>query len=186
MGELAEQAASFTKLVSNGNVEVYNEFSLQHELGIFLRNRLATYKVQFERNVKYFFPSEAPFLKKEIDISVFTSDKTDLRLAIELKYPRNGQYPEQMFSFCKDIAFAEQLHDKGFSTAGLVIFAEDRLFYRGDESGIYGFFRGHRPIHGEIEKPTGKKDDKVFVRGSYSAYWQPIARPLMYTVIEVC
>ena len=30
----------FMQLVANEQVEVYNEFSFQHELGIFLRNRL--------------------------------------------------------------------------------------------------------------------------------------------------
>ena len=35
---------------------VYNEFSLQHELGIFLRDELKkdTFRVDFERNVKFF------------------------------------------------------------------------------------------------------------------------------------
>ena len=45
---------SFMSLVASGEVEVYNEFSLQHELGIFLRAKLTGYKVQFERNTKYF------------------------------------------------------------------------------------------------------------------------------------
>ncbi len=30
-------------------------------------------------------------------------------IPLELKYPRNGQHPEQMFSFCKEIAFVEEL-----------------------------------------------------------------------------
>ncbi len=32
-----------------------------------------------------------------------------LDAVVELKFPRNGQHPEQMYSFCKDIVFAEQL-----------------------------------------------------------------------------
>ena len=36
------------------NDDIYNEFSLQHELGIFLREKLKTFKVEFERNVKFF------------------------------------------------------------------------------------------------------------------------------------
>lgn len=32
-------------LVEDGEVEVYNEFSLQHELGIFLRANITGYKV---------------------------------------------------------------------------------------------------------------------------------------------
>ena len=44
----------FMDMVEIGEIEVYNEFSLQHELGIYLRNRLEDYKVQFERNTKFF------------------------------------------------------------------------------------------------------------------------------------
>jgi hypothetical protein len=45
---------SFMKLILEEKIEVYNEFSLQHELGIFLRNKLTNYKIQFERNTKFF------------------------------------------------------------------------------------------------------------------------------------
>ena len=45
---------SFMKLILEEKIEVYNEFSLQHELGIFLRNELTNYKIQFERNTKFF------------------------------------------------------------------------------------------------------------------------------------
>jgi len=49
----------FMAKISNHEIEVYNEFSLQHELGIFLRKCLETedeeYKTQFERNIGYFF-----------------------------------------------------------------------------------------------------------------------------------
>lgn len=44
----------FMHLVADEQVEIYNEFSLQHELGLFLRTRLPGYKVQFERNTKFF------------------------------------------------------------------------------------------------------------------------------------
>ena len=44
----------FTERIQNKETEIYNEFSLQHELGIYLRNVLPGYKVQFERNVKFF------------------------------------------------------------------------------------------------------------------------------------
>src|SRR5215471_413115 len=114
MESLAELIVPFVGAISSGRTEVYNEFSLQHELGLHLRLRMPEYKVQFERNVFFFFPSRPQCTKKEIDISVFSADNRELLYAIEVKYPRNGQYPEQMFSFCKDIAFAEELHAAGF------------------------------------------------------------------------
>jgi len=150
-----------------------------------LRDNLLKLKVQFERNVSFFFQSGKQFTKKEIDISAFSADKRELEYAIELKYPRNGQYPEQMFIFCKDIIYAEELAAAGFHSAGLVIFADDHLYYQGSAKGIYGFFRDRQPLHGRIQKPTGRKDDEVILRGTYLIPWKPIAGSLRFTVVEV-
>src|SRR5260370_41252409 len=98
MGVLGDLIDEFGATVRDGRAEIYNEFSLQHELGMFLRGKLPSFKVQFERNVSYFFSSKASFTKKEIDLSVFSADRSELKYAIELKYQRNGQYPEQMFN----------------------------------------------------------------------------------------
>ena len=95
------------------NIEIYNEFSFQHELGIFLRRELPDYKVQFERNISY-FRIKTKTIKKEIDISIFNIYKTEI-YAIELKFPNNGQYPEAMYSIVKDIKFIEELKEEGFT-----------------------------------------------------------------------
>ena len=136
---------NFVDTIRNSKVEVYNEFSLQHELGIFLRSRLVNLEIQFERNVSLFFIT-GEFVKKEIDISVYAADKSRLHCAIELKFPRNGQYPEQMFSFCKDIKFAEQLKRSGFEQTFFLVFADDPLFYSGNHEGIYSYFRRQETV----------------------------------------
>ena len=99
--DLKELIEQFFDVVESSGIEIYNEFSLQYELGIFLRNKLPGYKIQFERNVS-FFTNDTDTIKKEIDISIFNEDKTEM-YAIELKHPLNGQHPEQMYSFVKDI-----------------------------------------------------------------------------------
>lgn len=179
--------APFIEAVHDSVVEVYNEISLQHELGIFLRGNQRNSVVQFERNIKHFFPTIASdaFTKREIDIAIYTPEPRALEWAIELKYPRNGQHPEQMFSFCKDVAFAEELRVAGFRRAGLVIFAEDNLFWRGPAEGIYGYFRGKIPLNGVVRKPTGARDAEVCIRGTYTIHWKPVVGNLMYAVIEV-
>lgn len=184
MGTLGDLIAPFIESVTTGRIDVYNEFSLQHELGIFLRGRLPKDKVQFERNVSFFFPGKSSFTKREIDIVVFSPDRKELKWGIELKYPRNGQHPEQMFSFCKDVAFVEELKAAGFSQTGLLIFADDHLFWRGPTEGIYGFFRGGRPLQGQIQKPTGKRDDQVTVCGTYTVKWEAISDGLKFAAIE--
>jgi len=175
---------TFRDRISNGEIEVYNEFSLQHELGIFLRNYFQTYKVQFERNVFFFFNEKKKFTKREIDISIFSPDKNQLFCSLELKYPRNGQYPEQMFSFCKDLAFVEEMKTSGFEETYVLILAEDHLFYEGNGDGIYGFFRSGKKLNGSIKKPTGKKDSAVYIKGNYTIIWEPVLDELKYTLIK--
>jgi hypothetical protein len=175
----------FIDLVKHRKIEIYNEFSLQHELGIMLRCQLPDWNVQFERNVGFFFPA-GKFIKKEIDISIFSPDKSKLRYAIELKYPRNGQYPEQMYSFCKDIQFIEELKQAGFEKAFLVVFADDPLFYSGKGDGIYGHFRKGNTLHGLVSKPTGEKGETLKLSGSYRVQWASVAGSLKYALIEAC
>ncbi len=69
---------------------------------------------QFERNVSYFYPRQTSWLKRELDIALFRAGPIPLA-ALEFKYPRSGQYPEQMYKACIDIAFLEQLVSAGFS-----------------------------------------------------------------------
>ena len=183
--ELAALVTKFVYSVTENGIDIYNEFSLQHELGIFLRTELPGYLVQFERNVQDFAPSKVGFTKRELDIAVFSKDRTELKYAIELKYPRNGQHPEQMFSFCKDIAFVEELKAAGFSRTALLIFADDHLFYRGPSEGIYGYFRAGRPITGRIEKPTGTVKQHVTIKGSYVVSWSEVSVKTRYAFVEV-
>ena len=184
-GKMEKLVADLAKLVSDEKLEIYNEFSLQHELGILLRNALPERLVQFERNVSFFGFNKPDFEKREIDIVVYDKERSLLDVAIELKFPRNGQHPEQMFSFCKDVVFTEQLKKSGFNKAYVVIFVEDRLFYEGSKEGIYDYFRGGRNLSGTIAKPTGKRDTELTISGSYKVVWNDVCTPLKYAVIEV-
>lgn len=178
---------NFWLFVRDQNVELYNEFSLQHELGIFLRGILPDYKIQFERNVSFFGIPARATIKKEIDISIFTPDKKE-RYAIELKYPRNGQYPEQMYAFTKDLLFMEQLKDNGFLQTCVVTLVEDRPFYAGDQqSGIYSYFRGGAPLTGRVFKPTGstKGIEHIDLAGNYVINWSNLDAKRRYYILTV-
>jgi len=177
---------SFFRLVESGEPEIYNEFSLEHELGIHLRNSLSgDYKVQFERPVSSFGPRARKYRKKEIDISIFTADQAR-KAAIEVKFPRNGQYPEQMFKACEDISFLEELVADGFELGLFVMAADDVLFYKPDMAeGIYSYFRNQRLLHGSITKPTGAKGQFVTVQGGYTMRWKSAGGNLKYCAVEV-
>ena len=177
---------NFFKSVITKNIDIYNEFSLQHELGIFLREALPTYKVQFERNVSY-FTNDNKTIKKEIDIAVFSEDKAE-KYAIELKCPLNGQYPEQMYSFVKDIKFMEQLKERGFTNTCCVVLVSDRPFYQGKSNeGIYKYFREEFSVYGEIFKPTGlgRNNESITLSEKYNFEWQELSETRRYYIIEI-
>lgn len=172
----------FFEYITAQNIEVYNEFSLQHELGIFLRSIFPQYKVQFERNVSYFRISHTA--KKEIDISILCGTE---RYAVELKYPMNGQYPEQLYSFVQDIKFMEQLKEQGFSKTFTVALVRDRPFYEGkDNSGIYDYFRGSKVVQGRVYKPTGqlKNSDFIDIAGVHRIDWRLLG-DRRYYIVEI-
>ena len=177
----------FCRKIGNGEIEVYNEFSLQHELGIFLRESLNGYKVQFERNVSFFGINSKETVKKEIDISIF-DERMKKKYAIELKYPNNGRHPETMFDFVKDVKFMEQLKELGFNESYCMCLVTDKLFYSGDDNdGIYAYFRNGKDIQGTIMKPTGKGKGvvKLEIDGKYKAEWKPLNESYMHYIIPI-
>lgn len=168
------------KKIDNG--DIYNEFSLQYELGIFLRDELKGFKVQFERNVEFFGGNKKKFVKKEIDIVVF-SDKTSEKYAIELKFPPNGFHTKRMHHFVKDIQFMEEVmrpKEKGglgFSKAYCLTLISDlangEKFRTGE--GVKGraakCFNGANPVEGEFKC----KDEKdLNIKGCYQIKWNRI------------
>ena len=180
-----------------------NEFGFQFELGIRLRaalikNRLYQqgYKVYFEKNIKRICePGDT--IKKEIDLCISNENFKD-KYAIELKFPRNGQYPEEMFAFIKDIKFLEQLKDLGFEKCWSFVLANDPNFFkrtcREKEESIYEFFRSidkennrvdTNDIYGTIQKPTGDKDEIIVLDDTYKVEWTRVTDSLYYYIIEV-
>ena len=171
----------FMTIVENEQVDIYNEFSLQHELGIYLREKLPGYKVQFERNTRFFGISET--LKHEIDIVIYNDIE---KYAVELKYPVNGQYPEQMYSFVKDIIFMEQLANKGFNATYCLTLVKDPKFYSGQKmDGIYAFFRGNKLLCGKIKKPTGNSEEIIEVSRTYSVNWEGNRKQFKYYIVDI-
>ena len=98
----------FFDFIRKNNLNLYNEFSFQFEFGIFLRREFPKLKVEFERNVEILNKNKDIFTKKEIDVIVYKDlpeGEKDFLWAIELKFPRKGQTPEQMFKLLKTLNF---------------------------------------------------------------------------------
>lgn len=184
---MKEHMEAFIREIAANRVEIYNEFSLQHELGIFLRSKLTENKIQFERNVSNFGYNKANFTKKEIDITVLAAQEAQpLECAVELKFSQNGQVPEQMYAFCEDIAFLEELRGAGCKRAFFLALTDNKLFWCGRaQNGIYTYFRSGNPLTGAISKPTGETTEVVTLRGKYKIEWKPVCANMMYLLIEV-
>lgn len=189
--ELETQVHDFFHAVGRREVEIYNESSLQHEFGIFLRTHLNNegIKIQFERPTR-FFGITNKLTKKEIDLSCFATPDAPLA-AVEFKFPRAGQVPIQMFKFCQDVAFVEELviKEHRFGCGLAVIAADDRDFYRGSrhQAGtIYSVFRDGAPLRGTINKPTGTSEPPVTLQREYQIHWHDDGVPgLCYAMITV-
>ena len=174
----------FFTLYNQGLIEIYNEYSFQMELGFLFRICLnPEYKVQFERNTSY-FNWEIDDSKREIDIAIYSPDLFE-KYAIELKYPRNGQYPEQMYKSIKDISFLEKLRNNGFTDSYFIFLTEDHLFYEGRKTeNIYQYFRSNEPIRGIIHKPSNL-DEFVNINGNYFINWQPLRGRSKYSIVNI-
>lgn len=178
--ELSQNIQHFFDAAGRGKVEIYNEFSLQHEFGIWLRARIGEpqTRIQFERPAR-FFGVDRKLTKKEIDLACFTPPVVPLA-AMEFKFPRAGQVPIQMFKFCQDVAFLEELvlKEKCFPLGCALFAADDRDFYQGNrqQAGtIYSIFRDGAPLKGIIEeKSTGTEEPPAELLHEYTIEWHTV------------
>ena len=172
----------------NFNYEIYNEFSLQHELGIYLREKLGeNYKVLFEKNICW-IPQTAvneDWCKKEIDITVMKKSGSEWKpsFAIELKFPQNGAYPKRMFQFIEDMQFMEQAIDCcNFESTYCIALVHDVKFFSDkdgkiENTGIYGYFRKQStiPANEEIPWPINDgKNESIALTREHKISWEEI------------
>ena len=191
------------KIDKNYKYRIYNEISLQHELGLYLRNKFNEENaiVLFEKNVKSFDGGMdvKDWVKFKIDI-VIIDKRTDKKYAIELKFPINGQYPAQMFQFIKDIRFMEQVNKYlHFDQSFCLTLVNDSSFYsyvtekgtktKPNDNKIYQYFRNEKNktktiepgliedpiIHAKQDKPKSPKPLKpIHIAGKYKIKWESI------------
>lgn len=176
----------FSESIKNGTIDVYNEFSLIHELGNFLSSKLpGNYKIQFDRSVSDFDIEGGETIKNKMDLVIFNSNK-NFKYCIAVKYPINKQIPLAMYNIIKDFKLLEQLMDHNFIKSYQITLIDDEEFINGvAKDGIYEYFRTDTPIHGEILKPTGRNEEKVIVKGYYQMYWQSLEDKRKISIVEI-
>ena len=170
--DIRKYIEEFIKDIETGRTEIYNEFSLQHELGIFLRNKFHSiheykdYKVQFERNISYFGMSNRSSPKSEIDISIFKDKTEDCLATIELKYLKSQNVPNPLFDVLKDISFMEVTTKHKFQEGFILVIADHQKFYYEKKQKLlnkppYPWFRKQFSNFGKNERIPNKIDNKV-------------------------
>ena len=185
-----KEFATFIEKLKNQEIELYNEFGLQFELAIYLRNlnRLANWNIDLERPIGHFGVKKSSQIpKKEIDICVYNKVTTE-KYAIEIKFSKHGQVPLQMFEFCKDICFLEQLRFKGFTSCYSLVIVDRNDFFEAkrEMEGIYEYFRGEKLISGIVVCPTGnKKDSEIYIEKEYKHDFKELTDKYFYSLVKI-
>ena len=177
---------------------------------VFNQNFSGQYVVEFERNRKHFGINQVNspstqlidiMPKSEIDIVVYDKEAYDEcrkiakekdrnealrkieKYAIELKFvlEQQGQVPERMYSFMRDLAFCEKLRNNGFNAAFTVVLTDNPKFYDTSKNSNFSAYPHNcfctevniTPAAVQHGKPTGKgKGTESFaISGNYSAQW---------------
>ena len=204
----------FVADVSRGLISFHNEASLQMHLACFLKNKLmlTKYNVEVEVDINDAFKIEdytTKCGKSKIDVVIFDGydiEHSSEKYAIELKYPRNKQYPEQMFKFIQDIAFMEEAQGawlfgcvKPFDGSFCLTFADDSNFYQWPPKDrtrllIYNYFREPvQQIPHIVQEPCNSKNSKIpnqfIIEGHYPIKWLPVGNTststLKYYLINI-
>lgn len=190
------------KSAMNYECNIYNEISLQHELGKFLENKLKyDYHVFYEKNM-YDTKKEKEqygWVKKEVDIVIVSKDKEQKeKYAIELKFSKgeNARTPENLYDYIKDIKFMELVKKiKEYTNVYNFIIANSQKYYKyelnnnsfNNRYDIYEMFRRQTNDKNQRSffipkkpekidkycKPTGKnKGEEFILEKQYSDIWR--------------
>ena len=179
---------------------IYNEISLQLELGKYLEKELNrdghnNYKIFFEKNMydkdtKYTEQNKAdPWIKRKADI-VIVDKKNNNKYAIELKFVRkeNFHVPVSMYEFIEDIHFMEQVkeYNNYTETYNLIIVNNKNFFTvsrKNNEKNsetykYYKIFRNEKekviiPNNQEYYNPV-EKGKKFKLYNNYDKKWERI------------
>jgi hypothetical protein len=187
----------FFAYATKNNIEIYNEIALQFELACYFRKSLGKeYKVQLERNITFLGMARGDFVKKEIDIVIF-SDVRVLKdiFVVELKAILNQKRarPISVFNWIKDLKFLEQLKSAGVGNCySLFLTDNDQLVSDNTISRSNAIlpllpdFR-NRKIQGEYSTHcTPNPNSKSVTLGSrYTFEWKDFVCGQKYFLVEV-
>ena len=177
----------FFELIDKGEIEVYNEASVQFELGWYLKKKFPSAKISLERNISHLKFNKSEFEKSETDI-LFTDTLNHSHSIIELKAPINQDQvrPVTVFEWIKDLKFLEQLTKKGISCYSIFITDNKGYLDSNRKTGrLLKDFR-NKNISGEYQKhlKSSEKNEIIFINNTYQFEWKAIGKGLFYFIAE--
>lgn len=177
----------FFELIDKGEIEVYNEASVQFELGWYLKKKFPNSKISLERNISHLKFDKSEFEKSETDI-LFTDTLNHSHSIIELKAPINQDQvrPVTVFEWIRDLKFLEELTKKGISCFSIFITDNNGYLKSNRKTGkLLTDFR-NKKIYGEYQKhvKSSKKNKKIFINNTYQFEWKDIGKGLFYFIAE--
>ena len=109
------------------------------------------------------------------------------KFAIEIKTPMSGDYPMEMFYFCQDIKFLEQLKESGFTDNFFLAITPQSQFWNGrsKKDTIYEKFRKEKELYGTIKNQIGDSKEEVTLKGRYKINWLTINDFTRYFVMRI-
>lgn len=167
---------------------LYNEASVQFELGWYLREKFPDSKIQLERNVNYIFNDYVGLVKREIDILISKLPNSN-HIVIEIKASIGQGHvrPVTVFEWIKDIRFLEQLSKKGIP--GFSIFITDNFGFQEAKRETKDLLKNFRSknIEGSYIKHerTANKNESITLEGKYLIEWEKLNNDLYYFIVEI-
>lgn len=174
----------FDLYVNDAAIELYNEFSVYHEVGNHLQRLFtADFRINYMRPVQ-FFDIYAPTAKTFIDIAIF-DEEVDRYHAIEVVFIKDEPHLEKMFEICTGIRFMEELVEYGWRESYVLLIADLPLERHPDGTHPHPLFRGETVIEGEIQSPDERAQTILDIRGSYTIEWNALEDGFHYATIVV-
>ena len=131
----------FEEEIKKEKIKLYNEAGLQHELALYLREKLeADILLEYPVTKLPSKKKEVKFKKKEIDIFIKHENE---RVLIELKFPRaNAGFPAQIYNAVKDVKFGVEAINNDKADRFITIFITDHksVVKRKNTNHIYELF----------------------------------------------
>lgn len=174
----------FARYLGDPTIELYNEFSVYHEIGNHLQRLFtADYRINYMRPPEFFGIRES-LVKSGIDIAIFDEEMGRYH-AIEVVFIKDEPHLEKMFEICTGIRFMEELVENGWRESYVLLIADLPEERHPDGAYPHPLFRGETVIEGAIQSPDEQHPTILDIQGTYTIEWNALDDGFHYAVVVI-